>query len=267
MLPRVLLAASIAFPVLCLFAACGAGDVSPPPPLTDAGVDGSNVTESGGESSSGGTTQQGQIVDLTTKLPVAGAQLTLGTGSATTDAQGKYTASVDPSKSFNMKVEKGGYYTLTEQETLVKEPIDLGKTSFLPEGTATLLLGTLTGYDSTKGVLSVAIENQGCADEAGAQFTMTGPDGKPIAGSSLYYFDSGFPSATATAAKGGEFPHAVAFNIPVGTAVTVSVTHPTCKMIPFPVDKPLDTGKVTYVSATISTSPGKATSFTRVFLK
>jgi hypothetical protein len=248
--------------------ACGAGDVSPPPPIGDAGstVDGPSGSDTGGGEGGSGPTQQGQIKDLSTKQAVSGAKITLGASTATTDATGKYSATVDPTKSFNMKVEKDGYYTLTEQESLVKASIDLGVTSFLSSSTATLLVGTLTGYDDTKGVLSVAIENQGCADETGATFDMKA-NGQPVAGATLYYFDSGFPSPSAKAAQAGQFPHAVAFNIPPSTPITVTVTHPTCKMKAFPVDKPVDTGTITYVSATISTLPGKATSFTRVFLQ
>jgi hypothetical protein len=232
----------------------------------DAGtVDGSNVTEGGGESG-GGPTQKGQIIDLTTKAAVAGANITLGAAKVTTDATGKYQVAVDPTKSFNMKVEKTGYYTLTEQESQVKVDIDLGKTSFLPETTATLLTATLTGYDPKLGILSVAIEKQGCADEGGATFDLTA-DGKPIQGSSLFYFQDNLPSASATAVQTDQFPHAVAFNLPVDKPITVTVKHPKCTMVPFPVDKQLDTGTITYVSATIATSAGKATSFTRVFLK
>src|SRR5262245_565549 len=139
MLQRVVLSTLLASPLAFLFAACGAGDVSPPPPIGDAGttLDGQNGPDgSGGETGPGGTTQKGQIVDLSTKSGVAGATVTLGKGPVTADASGKYQGAVDPAKSFNMKVEKTGYYTLTEQETLVKADIDLGKTSLLSEATA-----------------------------------------------------------------------------------------------------------------------------------
>jgi hypothetical protein len=269
MLPRVPLVASIAFPVAAFFAACSAGDVSPPPPLSDGGA---TVEGGGAESSSGGSgpVQQGSIRDLTTSLPVASAKLTLGAATATTDANGKYQVTVDGTKSFNMKVEKDGYYTLTEQETLVKQDIDLGVTSFLPESTAALLTASLAGYDPGKGVLSLAIENHGCTDEGGATFTVTGPDGKPPAGSTLVYAvgsKPSLPSASATSAQKDAFPHAVAFNLPPNVPISVTVQHPTCTMVQFPVDKQVDTGTVTYVSATVATLPGKATSFLRLFLK
>src|SRR5262245_52000312 len=99
MLPRVLFAAVLAVPVAWLFTACSAGDVSPPPPIGDAGgLDGQNVGESGGEGG-GAPIQKGKIVDLTGGQGVVGATVTLGGTTTQTDSSGKYQGAVDPTKS------------------------------------------------------------------------------------------------------------------------------------------------------------------------
>jgi Carboxypeptidase regulatory-like domain len=271
MLPRLTFFAFVLCPAFVPYVACSAGDVSPPPAIDGGGgADGQVTTDGGGggESSSGGTTQKGKIVDLAAGNGIAGATVTLGATTVQTDSSGKYEGAVDPTKPFNMKVEKTGYYTLTEQETQVKASIDLGKTSFLSEQTASVLLGTLQNYDSTLGVLTIGIINQTCADEAGATFELT-MDGAPLTSASLYYFDdSGAPTPAQKSAVKGQYPHhAVAFNVPVNKPVTVTGKHPTCATAPFPVDQAVDTGTITYVSAAIATLPGKATSFARIFLK
>ena len=166
-----------------------------------------------------------------------------------------------------MKVEKTGYYTLLEQATLVKASIDLGKTSFLSDNTANLLLTTLTGYVAGSGVVSVAIENQGCADEAGATFEYT-VDGQPAPASvKLIYASDGFPDSGRTSAQTGSFPHGIVYNVTPGQTVAITVKHPTCTMKAFPVDKPLDVGTITYVNASLAPLAGKSTGFVRVFLK
>src|SRR5262249_29249178 len=160
----------------------------------------------------------------------------------TTDAKGVYTVTVDPAKSFNMVVEKAGYYTLTEQETLVKASIDLGKTSFLSDSTANLLTLTLqvpgATYDPALGIVSVGVEPKLhaskkalCADIGGATLDYT-VDGKPGAQSTakLIYTQGGQPSVGQTSVDKDSAPaSAVLFNVPPGKPVTITVKHPTCK--------------------------------------
>ena len=164
--------------LLTAFGGCGAGDVSPPPPLADAGTDSPTTTDA----PPGATTQTGKIIDLSTKSAIADAKITTGTFTATTDAKGNYSVQVDPTQPFNMHVEKTGYYTLIEQSTLVKTSFNLGNTSFLSENTANLLTQTLPGFDPTLAAVSTDIEIRGgCTDETGATFDFT-VDGSKLTG-------------------------------------------------------------------------------------
>ena len=272
-----LLAATVVLAPVLAFAACGAGDVNPPPLLT---ADGGGGGDDGGtvDAPPGAIVQTGTIIDLSTNALVAGATVTSGTHSATTDAKGTYTISLDPgTPAFSMKVEKAAYYTLQEQEMKPSASFNLGKTKLPSENTVNLLVTTFQGYDPTGGIVSIALENQGCLDEGGATFDFTidgkpgyGADGGPNSTARLVYFSNGFPSASLTAAESGSFPHAAIYNLPVGKPVVVTVKHPKCKMKPFPVDKDLTlesgTGTATYVSATLSPFGGKSTGFVRLFL-
>jgi hypothetical protein len=255
--------------------------VSPPPPLPDAGVDSSSSggVDAGGEA--GGPVQNGEIVSLQLNGPVAGAAITAGAATTTTDAKGKYQVAIDPTTQFSMKVQKDGYYTLTEQLTQVKGALDLGKTSLLSEAVASTLIATLQvpAYDPTLGVLSASVEKKGCADEGGATLSFTVDGNAPAPPAALYYVGpDGAPSPIYKSVQSGAFPSAVFYNMPPGKTIEVTVKHPTCTMVPFPVDKNLGTdpsppfgvqgsGTVTYVNSKLTTVGGKATSFLRVFLK
>ncbi len=276
-----LLCASAFVPVLAMasVAACGAGDVNPPPLLT--GGDGGGTDAPAVDAPPGAITQSGIIIDLSTKTPVSGATVTSGAHSATTDAKGAYSIPLEPGVPFTMKVEKTGYYTLQEQELKPSASFNLGKTQFPSENTVNLLVGTFKGYDGVGGIVSIAIElmtaADDCPDEGGATFDFT-VDGKPafdadggaLGTARIVYFSEGFPAADKTNVQSGSFPHAAIYNLPVGKPVVVTAKHPTCKVRPFPVDKDLDresgSGKATYVSATLSPFGGKSTGFVRIFL-
>ena len=251
---------------LCIVAMGCSSTSAKTPAVADSGAADADVEGGGGDAGPTTVTQTGQILALQSDKPVAGAKVTAGNATATTDANGGYMVVLDPKVPFNLKVASDGYYSLLEQEALVGGNIDLGTTKLLPESTATLLISTLNGYDATLGILSVGIEKQGCADEGGALISYT-VDGQAPTSSKLTYTASGVPSGTQTSAAKDSFPHAIVYNLPPGKPVSVTVTHPACKMIAFPVDKPLATGSIRYTSATLTTTAGKSTSFLRVFLK
>jgi hypothetical protein len=281
MLRRLVLLSFLA-PV-ALLDACGAGDVSPPPLLAPEGGTSEGGVDSGGtDAPATFVNQKGVVKTLNLNTPVANAKVTCGTQSTTTDATGKYAIKVDPSTPFNMRIELTGttpatnFYTLTEQLTQVKADIDLAKTSFLREDTANILLATLDGYDPSGGVVSVSVQNKGCASEQGATLDFT-VGGQPVPGASLFYVSGTAPDKSLTSVQADAFPSAVIFNLPANKDVTVTVKHPTCKMVPFPVDVDLTlpqpggggqgSGTLTYISSTITSLPGKATSFLRVYLQ
>jgi hypothetical protein len=274
-----LLAASALVPVLALAglaasSGCGAGDVNPPPLLTasDGGGDDAPTIDA----PAGAITQGGKIIDFSTFSAIVGAKVTSGASSATTDTTGAYSFSIPPNTIFNMTVENTGFYTLQEQEAKAAASFNLGKTKFLSENTAKLLLTTLTGYDGKGGIVSVALENHGCPDEGGATFEWAvdgQPGGAADAGPGtgrLIYASDGFPDGARTSAQSGSFPHAIVYNVTPGKAVSITAKHPSCKMIAFPVDKDLTvesgSGTITYTSATLTPLGGKVTGFVRIFL-
>ncbi len=266
-----LLSVSSLVPLLAFatFAGCSAGDVNPPPLLV---ADGGGTTDGPVQVDAppGAVIQSGKIIDFSSLKPVAGATITVGTKSATTDASGNYQLEIDPTKITNMNVVNAGYYSLLEQSSKGTTSYSLGKTKFLSENTAGLLTQTLPGYDVSGGVVSVAFENQGCLDEGGATIEFTVDGAPPPAAVKLIYARSGFPAPDQMSAESGSFPHAVIYNVPAGKAVAVTGKHPTCKMKPFPVDKDLTiesgSGTITYTDATLKPNGGKATGFVRIFL-
>jgi hypothetical protein len=277
---RKLLAVSALAPVLALagFAGCGAGDVNPPPLLTGGDAGGTDAPTTV-DAPPGAIVQTGTIIDLSTKQPVAGAKVTSGAQSATTDSKGTYSMTLDPGVTFSMKVEKTAYYTLQEQEMLPSSSFNLGKTKLPSEQTVSLLVSTFKGYDGVGGIVSIAIENAPgqCPDEGGATFDFTvdgqpglNADGGAATTAQIVYFSDGFPDGARTSAQSGSFPHAAIYNLPAGKPVVVTAKHPTCKMLPFPVDKDLaiesGSGTAHYVSATLSPFGGKSTGFVRIFL-
>ncbi len=273
---RLALPALLATAATAAFVACGAGDVNPPPLLAS---DGGGVTDGPApiDAPPGAIVQTGTIVDLTSNKPVVGATVTSGAKSATTDSKGQYSMALDPGVAFSMKVTAPAYYTLQEQEILPKATFNLGKTKLPSESTVTLLVGTFQGYEPGGGIVSVALEKQGCPDEGGATFDFTvdgkpgfGADGGPTTTARLIYFNNGFPSAGLASAQTDSFPHAAIYNLPPGKPVVVTAKHPTCKMKAFPVDKDLTaesgSGTATYTSATLAPFGGKSTGFVRIFL-
>ncbi len=254
---RALFASFSASLVICAVAGCGGGGASAKP--AGAGAD------AGGEDAAAHplpvdptlATQRGIIVDLSTKHAVGGATVTAGDQVTTTDASGAYSFTVRKGVPFQMVVTAPEYAKLIEQETTLDADFDRGKTNFVSSSTASLLLGSLAGYDERLGVLSVQLVPTGaCASEGGAKVSVSPP------GSALVrYFKGGLPTGN-EAVISGEFPSAVIYNTDPGVPLSVTVAEGSCAPVTFP----FTTDGVSYTGG-ISTEPGLVTSFTRVFLQ
>jgi hypothetical protein len=244
------------------FAALSAVACSSP----DSKYDPNALPGKGGGPSTGGptstdpgiATQSGVITDFNTGKPVVGATVKANDSTATTDASGKYTLPVHKGEVFSMEVTAPNYVKLIEQQTALTADYDRGETTIVPMSLSDLLHAALPGYDATLGVLSVAVIPTGtCKSENGTTISVKGMDGAQIK-----YMVSKLPSPSAQAVKGGEFPSAVIYNLPVNTPVIVQLKSDSCAMAAFPFQK----DGITF-EASVTTMPGDVTSFQRLFLK
>jgi hypothetical protein len=218
-------------------------------------------------SPSGPTTaaQKGQITDFESGKPIAGATVVANDATTTTDAQGNYSLVVHQNEAFEMTVTAPGYVKLIEQQTTLTADYDRGKTTIVANGLASLLQNTLTGYDATKGILSVAVlPTGGCKTEDGSTIKVSSEDAK------VKYFVAKLPSNTQTTVHGGEFPSAVIYNLPTNTPITVTIESPSCTQAGFPFT---NANGIQFLG-TVVTEPGgdpstgqAATSFQRIFLQ
>jgi hypothetical protein len=251
--------------------------------IADSG--GVGISDGGGDAS---TTpmQEGTIVEFTNPgvgVPMAVIATALastdgGAGpSATADANGVYSLAVPLNAPFSMHITATGHYDLWEQQTTLLTSADRGKTSLLDMGTGSMLQGLLTGYDSTLGVLSVAVIKTGaCASAGGATVTLSAPgvDGGTVGAMTTAYFSGGIPSASQTSTVDGQFPSSVSWNLPIGVPITATLSAlPTgCTLSAFPVSyadpsSSTPSSPIQYDNATVQVYAGNATSFLRLFVQ
>ncbi|MGO8994001.1 MAG: hypothetical protein ACLQVI_11780 [Polyangiaceae bacterium] len=203
-------------------------------------------------------TESGKIVAMGSDAVVAGAVVTAGDQTATTAADGTFSLTLQKGETFQLSVVADGYATLLMQQTSLVADYDAGSTTVVPNATASLLTSILSGYDSTLGVLSIAVEPTGaCTDEGGATVAVS-----PAGSSRVVYMSGGIPNSSLTAVKEGEFPSAVIYNAAPNVPLTVTVTHPTCTQVAFPVTQ----NGVEYTGE-MSTEAGEVTGFARIFLQ
>lgn len=235
---------------------CGGDDAGTRAAAPDASADtGVKVIGAGDPAR---VTQHGVIVDLDSKKGVPGATVSAGDQVVTTGADGSYAFTVKKGEAFTMTVTAPDYAKLVEQETVIDADFDRGKTSFVSSGTASLLLGTLDGYDASLGVLSVQLLPSGaCASEAGTRVKVS-PEGT----AKVRYVLHGIPTSRADSAAANEFPTAVIYNVEPGVPLSVSVEAGSCTQTAFPLDR----DGVRYTGG-VTTEAGSVTSFARIFLQ
>ncbi len=250
---RTLSCSAVVVSCVVLAACSGSSDgTGPAAPGVDASVDAGPTVH-----------QTGTIVDFDSAINgagtgVAGATVTDGTHTATTGADGTYSLEVDMGVAFTMTVTAPKYVTLVEQPSTLTADADRGSTQLLALADEPLLEDTLTGYDATLGVLSVAIMPTGsCASEAGTTLTVS-----PAGDSHVVYMAHHVPNSTYATAQEGAFPSAAIYNLPTGVPITVSITGGTCTPSTFPV---LYNG-ISFDPA-VSTEAGNVTAFSRIFLQ
>ena len=240
--------------IVLAVAALAACSSSTTTPASDAGSDGA-----------GGNTyaQTGRIVDFNNpKKGVAGVTVTAGTVTATTDTAGRYTLNVPKDTAYTMAITAPNYLKLIEQEWKLTGNADRGDTSYVDSSTQLVLQNALAGYDDKLAVLSIGVKKKGaCAAVDGATIVMAN-QGAAI----LKYFKGGFPSNTATSVAADQVPSAVIYNLPPGTPVQLTVTHPTCKQVAFPTADP-DAPTIVYTGSATTEGGASTASYTRVYVE
>jgi hypothetical protein len=224
-------------------------------PMTDAAADGA-----------GQPGIHGKTIDYSSKRAEAGAMIAAAGMMATSDAMGDWLLTPAFGQPFSLAFTKSGYIPLTEQEMTISGDFDQGSETLIDTSTAMLFLGTFKSTpDPSLGILNINVIPNGttCMDAGGATVTVISPGaagdgGAPV----LEYWKGGFPNAGATSVQSGQSPVAVAYNLPVGVNLSISVHHPTCKQTKYPVTQ----GTVTY-TGNVQVIAGTATSYIRAFLE
>lgn len=239
-------------------------------PLTFAifGCSSSSQSQPGGNdagSSEGGVeagvatvTVTGRVYDYATNKGLAGATVTEVGATTTTDADGKWSLKVPINTPSSTLVFKDGYIRGHMPEEIYSGDYDRGDMPLPDLNTFMLAELAQNGYDESKAAISIVVRTlPSCASDDGATLTVTAPDG-----TSTVYFKGGLPSASATAVSKGQSPAINVYNIPAGDNLTLTLTHPTCKQVPFPYTE----GNATFTGNTV-TEAGKSNSALVLFLQ
>ncbi len=238
------------------FAACSSTDAPSATDgrtsVSDGGTPAVDATVSPTES-----TQSGRLITAQSTTPIPAAKVTIDGKSVTTDAEGRYRFVVPRGKPITMRGTAEDHFAFIDQEWILDTPtLDRGDTFLLSGQTGGLLGGFLSGYDKALGVLGVRIVPlAGCESEERATLTL-----EP-AGASLRYSVGGIPSGQATSAAKGQTITAIFYNVAVNVPLKVTVKHPTCSPVPFPVEQ----SGVRY-TGNQTAEPGDSLSFFRVYL-
>jgi len=232
-----------------------------------ASGDGSNSGDGGvsGDGDGGqaaNASQNGQVVDAVSAKGIVGASIDFGNGvTTTTDSSGNYLLPTKQSTPFNMVVTLADYTQLIDQEWELTGDFNAGSTRLTSSGLSNAVNGGLADYDSTKGVLGVAVEVTGaCNDNAGAVVSLSDPSAGKI-----IYFKGTTPFPAGTSVQSGSItPSALIYNLDLATTAKVVVTPPSgCSVASFPFSQ----GTVTYTGNWKVQAGSGSTSFFRVFVQ
>ncbi|HTQ47420.1 MAG TPA: hypothetical protein VMI75_31910, partial [Polyangiaceae bacterium] len=130
--------------------------------------------------------------------------------------------------------------------------VDYGK-NVIPDASTYQFEEMVLGNDMTKALVQIVVHLAStCKSAVGGTVTVVEPSGAAVS-----YFNAagtGYaPSKSLTSFQDVQSPRpvAVVYNLAVGSQVTLSVAHPTCKLTPFPYAEPghMNTGQVTTKAA------------------
>lgn len=176
-------------------------------------------------------TETGRVIDFGTRNPVPGVKISEGSATTTTDAKGVWTLQMPVGVPTRVTLSMDGYATAHLPEEIYTADNDRGDVPLPSISTFQLAEDAQTGYDATQASISIVVRTlPSCASATGATLQVNSPSGTSTA-----YFKGGFPSKSATAVTAGQDPAISLYNIPVGSALDLTLQHPTCTMVPFPV--------------------------------
>jgi hypothetical protein len=211
--------------VFVSLSACSSSSGNTPSPGTQ---------DAGGDGGGGGShvTISGHMIDYDGHQSVAGVTVTAGGVQSTSDAQGNWSFALAPNVAVVPVMTRASYVKLYTEEILPTVDANVGDILFPKLTTFHLAGSALANYDSTKAVLYINLYTAAagsCASFGGTTITVDSPSG-----TTLQYFHGPLPSDALTSAEAGASPAAVVYNIPPGSDVHLTATHPTCKISAFP---------------------------------
>jgi len=209
------------------------------------------VTDSGTGAEGGGPiTETGVMVDYETLGPVVGLTVTDNGVSTTTDSHGAFSLTVPAgTKVLAPVVTKTSYSQLLFPDATPSGGlVDYG-TNVIPDSSTYQFEQGVLGNDMTKALVQIVVHLAStCKSAVGATVTVVKPSGAAVS----YFSATGLgyaPGKALTSAQDVQSPRpvAVVYNLAVGSQVTLSMAHPTCKLTPFPYAEPghMNNGQVT----------------------
>jgi hypothetical protein len=228
---------------------------------TPAAQDGGGGGDAAADAAPTEFTQKGRIIDYTLKQPAADAIISVGATTTKSDAMGLYSIKIPANKPFFFTLTGDMKIKLIEQERIASGDVDQSDTNLISVVTQNLLKALITDYDPKLATLNVNVNKRSsCASVTGATIALDPPQ----ANMKLRYFQGGLPSMNPSAMD-GEFPTAILYNIDPKAPVKVTVTHPTCKQVAYPLQDP-DRPPIKY-TGNVTLEAGDVTSYARAWVE
>ena len=204
-------------------------------------------------------TQSGTVVDFQSQQPIVGATVAAAGETATTDATGTYSFTVQAGVPYTVTASAPGYGTMVQEERSIEADEADGKMNLVSTAQSSLLAEALDGYDANLGVLSVGLFPTGsCASADGATISVSPPGAARVT-----YWMNGAPSPSQTSVHFDTFPAAIVYNVQPGVPLTLTVTSPTCTQVPFPTVQ----GPIRYTGRGIEAQADGASTYVALFLQ
>jgi hypothetical protein len=218
----------------------------------DAATDAAAVDWDGGV-----ITETGIMIDYETLAPVIGLTVMDNGVSATTDDQGAFTLTVPSNVATIQPMVTGTSYSKLYFPVLspISTTVNTG-TNVIPDSSTLALEQQILANDTTKALVQIVAQvAPTCASAVGGTLQVVSPAGAPF----RYFSTANVPATTVSSFQDVKSPRpvAVVYDIPVGSPLTVAVTHPTCTLAPYPIVAGGET--VTGQVTTMATEPGDVT--------
>ncbi|GAC1363475.1 MAG: hypothetical protein NVSMB47_15250 [Polyangiales bacterium] len=210
--------------------ACSSSSATTPSGAADTGPSADTLAPAA-DTAAPKVADRGIVVDYGSGKGVAGATVAEGSATTLSDDKGGYSLTIPNDEPLTLVVSKPGYATTFIGEMI--HGVDFDRSI----GFASLEIwhigqSLLDGIDTKLGIVNVIVRPTGaCTSIEGGTLTVNSPSGTKTS-----YFVNKFPDSTRTTMRGSEEPAVTVYNVPPGSQLDVTIAHPTCKVVPFPVD-------------------------------